>query len=109
MKKVVNIAYSVVLMGVIIAKISNWVFSYSETTNEIINTIMFCLIGVGYIYWAITQTHRLYQILVLLCGMFVILMNFIEKSSYLTIIGIVCLIIPMVLFRLEGKKEEQEV
>lgn len=107
MKKILNIILLGTIIVILTAKVSNWFFDFSEPTNDIINTTMFCLIGVAYLYWSINQSNQVYKVFVSACGVYIIVMNFIERSSLMTIIGIVCVLAPMIIFRLDGKSKKE--
>lgn len=106
MEKILKSALNILLGMVLIAKITNWFFSFSEATNNLINTAMFCLIGTIYIIWSVYQTRMNYKVLLVFCGIVIISMNFISLGYWFKIVGIVCILIPFILFQLQRKKEK---
>ena len=98
--------YYALLVAVLIARFTDIFFNYSEETDQLITTSMFCLLGVGYIRFAFLESQKGYQLLFALCGMYLIIMNFIEKNDILTIIGIICILLPLVLRRIYKKKKK---
>jgi hypothetical protein len=106
MERILKNALNILLGMVLIAKIANWFFSFDEATNDLINTVMFCLIGTIYIIWSVYQTKINFKVLLVLCGIVIISMNFISLGYWFKIVGIVCILIPIVLFQFQGKKEK---
>ncbi len=101
--KIYNILVGIVLIG----KISNWFLNYSDETNKILNTTMFCLIGISYLAfsWAIDKT--VLKFVFALCGIYVILMNFMPDYIWNSIIGIVCILTPMIIGRFLPEEKEE--
>lgn len=106
-KNTINI-YSVLLGIVLIGKISNWFFNYSDQTNNILNTAMFCLIGIAYLAFSWAYNKLLLKIIFAICGIYLILMNFIPDFSWNSIIGIICVLIPMLIRRFLPKEYEND-
>ena len=106
MKKTIKITVFILLMIVLIAKVSNWFFNFSEAIKNIIDIVMFCLIGFVYIFWSVYQPKMKYKGLLIVCGAVIILMNFIRSIVWIKIAGIVCILIPLILFQFQGNKEK---
>lgn len=108
MKRIINWSIFILLMLILLGKMSNWVFNYSKEVNEILTTIMFCAIGISYLFGAFAYSNRWYRVVFALCGIYLISMNFVERTIVLTIIGITCLVTPMILARFD-KSDPEEV
>ena len=108
MKKAIIIVPILAFAGIFIAKISNWFFHYSDETNKWINMTMFCFIGIWYIADSFKQRTREIQALFLACGIYLILMNFFERTSVISIVGIISIILPVYFIRKNRKRKEQE-
>lgn len=106
-RKIAITLYFILLVGVLIAKISNWFIDYSNEVDYIITTAMFCLIGIAYIWQSFSQTQNTYKVIYFICGVYVIGMNFIERDNIITIIGIVGIILPMILNRFKRNKVQE--
>ncbi|HSK12416.1 MAG TPA: hypothetical protein VK907_04325, partial [Phnomibacter sp.] len=57
------------------------------------------LIGVAYLYMAVVWQQRLLKGAIAACGLYLIAMNFFPASLPLDIIGIVCILTPMIIAR----------
>ena len=87
---------ALVILGI---KISNWFLNYDAETNKIINTVMFCFIGIFYILTGLQFAHKGMKALLLVSGMYLILMNFINTNSFLSILGVLLILIPLLILR----------
>ena len=94
--------------GIFIAKISNWFLHYSDETNKWINITMFCFIGLWYIGDSFKQRKNEIKALFLVCGIYLVLMNFFERTSLLSTAGIISIILPAYFIRKNRKRKEQE-
>ena len=106
MKNILFTSFRVLLILVLIAKILNWFLKFSEETNQVLNAAMFCLIGVAYIYMGFVWDKKLVKLLIVFCGIFLILMNFVPERTWITIVGIVCILVPMIIARFQKKEKE---
>ncbi len=108
MKKLIHRIIFILIMLILLGKISNWIFDFPDEVNEILNTIMFCTIGIAYLIGAFAYSNPWYRVVFALCGIYLISMNFVERTIILTIIGIICLVTPMILARFD-KSDPEEV
>ncbi len=99
--KIYNILVGIVFIG----KISNWFLNYSDETNKILNTTMFCLIGISYLAFSWAFDKIVLKFVFAICGIYVILMNFIPDYSWDSIIGIICILTPMIIGRFLPEEE----
>lgn len=97
MKKYLFTLFKILVIAVLIAKISNWFFNYSDKTNKLINTYMFCLIGFAYLVGSTAWQVTLNKLIFLICGLYLIVMNFLPQHTALTIVGIICILVPMLI------------
>lgn len=89
--------YRVAILVVLVGKISNWFLNYSDETNKIINTTMFCLIGIMYLFFSWALDKIIHKLILGVCGLYIIIMNFIPSYIWNSILGIVCLIVPLII------------
>ena len=113
-KKILNNiipAYRILLGIVLAGKISDWFLNYTDETNQILNTAMFCLIGLAYIVFAWAFDKMLLKLILGGCGVYLILMNFLDDFFMKSIIGIVSVLTPMILgyFMPEEAEEEEPI
>lgn len=108
MKKILFLIFKIAIALVLILKIANWIFDFSDQTNFLLNTAMFSLIGIAYLYFGFALKVKLISFIMIACGAFLIIYNFIEKSTIITVIGIICLIVPMIIFRFDKKIRSQK-
>ena len=99
MKKVFSIALQITIGIILIGKISNWFLNYSDFVNHMLNTAMFSLIGTAYIYVGINWDRTLFKLILITCGMYLIIMNLFSMTTIISIIGILCMLIPMLIAR----------
>lgn len=97
------VLFGIVLLG----KVSNWFLNYSDQTNEILNTVMFCVIGIAYVAFSWGFKKAIPKLVFAICGIYVILMNFIPDFSWVPIIGIVCIVTPMIIRRFYAQDEDE--
>ncbi len=109
MKKSLYRIYQVLLGIVLIGIISNWFIHYSDQTNRIIKTIMFILIGIGYIVGGFVWDKKITNLIFLICGFYLITMNFISDFKMKSLIGIICILTPMLIARFspEARKDKE--
>ena len=99
------------LIGIVfVGKISNWFLNYSDETNKTLNTAMFCLIGITYLACAWAFDKTILKFVLAICGIYLIIMNFIPDFSWKSIIGIICILTPMIIGRfLQEEDYEEEI
>jgi len=97
MKKNLFSILPILIAFVLVAKISGWFINYSEQTNNLINSLMFTIIGVYYVINGLLLNQLKIKITLLISGLFLIGMNFITQNYIVSIIGIVCIIVPMLI------------
>ena len=94
LKNLVSVLPPLMLI-VLTVKISDWFLAYDDGTDEIINTVMFSLIGLYYLIMGF-QLKNIWKFVFAGCGVYLILMNFLPENPYITVIGIICMLIPMI-------------
>lgn len=104
MKKILYKVLFVLLIIVLIGKISNWFINYSDKTNQILNAGMFILIGIHYLVSSFVWDKKLINATFFVCGLYLIGMNFINDFGLKSLIGIVCILTPMLIIRFLPKK-----
>lgn len=105
MKNAVYMTFTVLIFLVLTGKVLNWFLNFSDDTNRILNMAMFTLIGVAYIVMGYIWDGRFLKIVIATCGVYLIAMNFFSKNIALEIIGIVCILSPMLIVRFYKGKE----
>ncbi len=110
MKKILHKIFLTLIGIVLIGKISNWFLNYSDETNQILNAGMFTLIGIAYLVGGFVWDKKLVNIIFMTCGIYLIVMNFIGDFGLKSIIGIVCILTPMLIARfLPNETDEKEL
>lgn len=105
MTRALQRTFTVLLVAVLIGKILGWVFNFREDINLTLSTAMFVLIGIAYIVMAFVWSNKLLQSIILTCGMFLIVMNFVNNNITINILGIVCILTPMLVARFDKEKD----
>lgn len=99
MKKTFIITFRLLMLAVLIAKVANWFMHFSRETNDVLNIAMFTLIGINYIIMGLLWDSKLIKAVIITCGVFVIAVSFFSKNTFLNIIGIVCILTPLIIAR----------
>lgn len=105
MKNVLLTVFKISILLVLAGKILNWLLNFSDATNQLLNIVMFSIIGISYTVMGFYWHHKLTKIVITTCGLFLIAMNFFPGSTLLQIVGIVCILTPMLIARFH--KEEK--
>ncbi|WP_299701375.1 hypothetical protein [uncultured Pontibacter sp.] len=112
MKKSLILIFRVLIGIILIAKTSNWFLNYSEETNVIINVAMFTLIGIAYLVGGFNWNKKPNNIIFVVCGLYLVGMNFIADFGLKSIIGVICILVPMFIARFSpeetGERELSE-
>ena len=99
--------YGILIGIVLVGKISNWFLNYSDETNKILNTAMFCLLGIAYLAFSWAFDKTILKFVLAICGIYLIIMNFITDFSWNSIIGIVCILTPMIIGRFLPEEDDE--
>lgn len=81
----------------LLGKILNWFLNFSYELNQVLNNSMFRLIGIAYLVMGFTRNNKFVKIVILLCGVFSIAMNFFSENIPLEIVGIFSLLSPILI------------
>jgi hypothetical protein len=105
MKKPAGVVlYQIGISIVILGNILNWFIDVPFAFKFWLNTAMFCLIGIGYITVGISLSKTSIKAIFLSCGCYLILMNVIDRNTPLTLLGIFCILTPLLLGRFYPKE-----
>ncbi len=101
MKKIAFTIFRIAVAIILIGKILNWFLHFGDQTNQILNILMFGLIGIAYTIAGFLWDKKLTltKTIIICCGLFLIIMNFITEHTILTVIGIICILTPMLIAR----------
>ena len=83
-------------IAILLIKISGLFIDFSEKNQTIINSLMYIAIGFNYLLFGIALPELKFKITLLISGTFLIWMNFLPNNNVLSIIGIACIIMPMI-------------
>ncbi len=108
MKKKFNITIAILSGIILIGKVSNWFLNFSEKTNQILSAGMFILIGIAYIVDGFVSDRKLKKTILIVSGVYLIGMNFIYDFDLKPIIGIVCILTPMLIRRFLPKETNEK-
>lgn len=100
--------YRILLAIVVVGKISNWFLNYSDETNKILSTAMFCLIGMAYLVLAWAFDKFILKLIFLSCGLYLIVLNFLANFGWNSIIGIVCVLTPIIIGRFLPEEDGED-
>jgi hypothetical protein len=105
MKDVLFTATRILIFLVLLGKVLNWILDFSDETNSILDILMFTLIGIAYIVMGWVWGNKVTKIVATTCGVFLIAMNFFNNTPLLNLIGIVCILTPMLIARFYKKAD----
>ena len=105
MKNILFTLFKILIAIVLVGKFLNWFLDFNDLTNQLLNSTMFSLIGIAYIVMGNKWQHRFKKAILITCGVYLIGMNFFNKHTALDIIGIICILVPMLIAR--SYKEER--
>ena len=108
MKKILFLIFQVLIGIVLIGKISNWFLNYSDETNQILNTVMFTLIGIAYLAGGFICDKKLTTIIFLICGIYLVSVNFIGDFGLKSIIKIICILTPLLIARFSPEENDEK-
>ncbi|GAB2494304.1 hypothetical protein [Algoriphagus taiwanensis] len=102
--------YKTLLWIVLMGHVADWFLDFTDETNRLLSTAMFCLIGIAYLTFAWAFDKIWLKTIFLFCGIYVILMNFIPDFGWIkTIIGIVCTLTPLIIQRFIPEEKEEVI
>ncbi|MBY0478982.1 MAG: hypothetical protein K2Q24_15145 [Chitinophagaceae bacterium] len=99
MKNILFTLFKILIAFVLVGKFLNWFLDFNDRTNQMLNSTMFTLIGITYIVMGNTWQHPFKKMTIITCGVYLIGMNFFNKHTALDIIGIICILVPMLIAR----------
>ncbi|KIA82574.1 hypothetical protein OA84_10460 [Kaistella solincola] len=67
---------------------------------------MFIVIGIAFMIFSYALSNKLNKSIVFLCGVYLIVMNFLPDNEVISIIGIICLVVPMLIGRFSREMRE---
>ncbi|MFD2516010.1 hypothetical protein ACFSRY_19210 [Pontibacter locisalis] len=108
MKKALLLIFIILIGIILIGKISNWFLNYSYETNHIINTAMYTLIGIAYLVGGFIWNKKLINIIFLICGLYLTGMNFIADFGLKSVIGFICILLPMLIARFSSEQRDEK-
>ena len=108
MKKILHKIFLTLLGIILIGKISNWFLNYSDETNQILNIGMFTIIGISFLFMGFTLKKKLLNIMYIVCGTYLIGMNFIGNFQLKSIIGIICILAPILVAKLSPEESDNK-
>jgi hypothetical protein len=107
MKNTIFRAYKTLLGLVLFFRVLSWIIDFNEVFNRVINIAMFSLIGIAYLVMGRTFENKLIKIVSILSGLFLIGMNFFKQTDTIAVIGIVCIVTPMLIVRFSKENTEK--
>lgn len=105
MKNVLFTVFRLLIFLVLAGKVLNWLLHFSVKTNQVLNVIMFTLIGIAYIVMGFVWDNKPSKAVIAACGVYLIGMNFFASTPALNIMAIVCIVTPLVMARLQKKDD----
>lgn len=102
MKKRAIQAFQISVIIVLAAKLLGWIFDFSPSLDSAINLIMFSLIGIAYLFVGFKWSGAVQKWIILVCGGYLIIMNFLPQSMAIHLIGIACLLTPLFIARISA-------
>jgi len=95
------------LIVVLFAKLSNWFLDFTDETNQLLNMIMFSLIGLAYLSYSWAFDRFFLKVIFFICGGYLMLMNFLPDSAWKSSIGIISIVIPIIIGRFIPEEKQE--
>lgn len=108
MKNTAFTVFKILCLAILTAKILNWFLDFSAQTNGLLNTIMFCLIGIAYLVFGFVWKNKWINSIFIICGLYLIIMNFIQKDVFLNIISFICILTPLLIGRFYKAEDDEK-
>jgi hypothetical protein len=99
MKRSFFTIFRILLAIVLTGKILNWFLNFSDETNQVLNIAMFSLIGIAYMIIGFAWDNKLVKFIIVGCGAFLLVQNFLFPGLILNIVSIFCIITPLLIAR----------
>lgn len=94
MKNSLFITFRILLWIVLLGKILNWFLDFNENVNMALTIALFTLIGIAYVIGGYIWRKQPVKTIFLLCGMYLVLMNFFANNAVLSVSAIICILCP---------------
>ena len=107
MKNALFTLFRIAIALVLVGKILNWSLDFSDETNRFLNMTVFGLIGIAYIVTGFAWDQMWKRMLTTACGILLLVVNFFESRTVLTLLGLTCLLTPILLARLHQRKDRE--
>lgn len=107
-KNSIFVLYYIALCIVFVGKIANWFLHFDHAINALLNTTMFILIGIFFLYASFIYEEIMVKAFILFSGVFLITTSFFELNIFLSIIKFICLLGPLILMKFIGNDEKDE-
>jgi len=105
MKNILKWASRTIGSLILLAVISNWIFDYGDEIMNIVYIVMFSFIGAIYIIVGFALRRIFLKLFFISCGIYLIIWKFIIQSTILTVIAILCILIPIIIGRFSKQFE----
>ena len=107
-KNSIFLIYRVLLAVVLVGQFSNWIFDYNDDTIQVLNTAMFSLIGVAYLVFSWFFNKKLLNLILAVCGTYLIVMTFFSNSILTWTLAIISILTPMILGKFLPEEADNE-
>ncbi|RXK61945.1 hypothetical protein ESA94_02730 [Lacibacter luteus] len=94
------------LLLILALKIINLFLHFPKEINALLNAAMFTLIGINFILVGSKWDKPIIKIIFSVCGLYLVVMNFFSSTALLNVIGIVCILTPIIIARFSTDKEK---
>jgi predicted acyltransferase len=99
--------FRIAILMVLAGKILNWFFNFNPFLNYWMNATMFCLIAIAYLFIGFAWDNRFIKAIFIFCGVFLIGMNFLPDQLWRNVVGIACLLGPILIGRFAGNESKK--
>ena len=104
-KKVIGV-FAILLTLVLLGKISSRIFDYNEETDKLLSIALFSMLGITYLGYSWVSKKKVLKLFFLSCGIYLIVMNFLDQPIYKWI-AIVCVLTPILLIFFSPDKNDK--
>ncbi len=108
MKTILFQIFRTIIALVLFAKVLVILLDLGKPVEDVLNTIMFSLIGLAYVVFGFIWKDSVRKILIVFCGAWLIAMNYFEKSNLVHVAGICAILLPLLIARFDKEGTTQQ-
>jgi hypothetical protein len=106
MKTKLFLLFRIAIFLILGLKVLNLFLHFGDRTNQLINVSMFSLIGISYAVVGFNWEPFWQRVVFIACGLYLLAMAYFSGNVYLNLVGILCILTPVLIARFSGREKE---